>query len=543
MPSSGSSTTWLSVFEERKQAVNESFGPGYGLPGAVCSIHAFRDAIEVLDKRSKKYNASRLEAKLLYTYNPITHLCSAITRSNPDLRGMPSNDNLEALVWWTSFALIKGGWKAGADLDRLSTLVADLNKKVPLIVTDKRETLRFPNDKRVQRPLQEIYSLFLGSHMRILSNLTREDAAPVIDPTQDKRLQSYISEIASKFEAARGTHDIMVNQAADDEARQESDRLQPSLDAKRALPDLLHKHSKSNREIKVDFISTKHLGLGSFGEVDHVRESTTNASYARKHIHFDLDGDRREEVVGDEVRNEVAIMQKLRHLHIATVLFYLKEDTAFSIFMLPVADCNLNEFMKSCSAQGYPAGQTKLIYPWFGCLLDALAYAHKLEIRHQDIKPSNILIKNNQPYLTDFGLAKDFADSDNSASDNERMIGTYDYRAPEGRPRVRRGRKADVFSLGCLYSEMISVYHGRSAESYLQSRLRAGSTAFRHCLPAVKSWLMDLNSGLEKSKLSEVVIDAILCMVRRDPGERHSAEQALKYLKPQGALFCVEQYG
>lgn len=358
------------------------------------------------------------------------------------------------------------------------------------------------------------------------------------DPTQDKVLESVISKIATKFEAARGTHDLLVNQAADDEARQESDRLQPSLHEKRALPDLLHKNSKSNREIKVDFISTRVLGSGSYGDVDEVRESTTNVAYARKHIHFDDDGDRREAIVRDEVQKEVAIMQKLRHLHIAAVLFYFREDTAYSIFMLPVADRNLYEFMKLCSAEGYPAGQTKLIYPWFGCLLDALAYAHKLGIKHQDIKPSNILIKNNQPYLTDFGLAKDFADSDNSASDNEKLIGTYAYRAPEIQPKIRRGRKADVFSLGCLYSEMITVYHGRSVGSYFQARLKAGSIAFRDCLPAVESWLRDLDP--EKSKLSEVVIDEILCMVCRDPEKRDDAETALKYLRPQRALFCVE---
>ena len=107
MPSSESNATWLSVFEERKNAVNESLGPGYGLPGAVCNIQSFRDAIETLDKRRKKYKASRLGAKLLYTYNSITYLCSAIARSTADLQGLPSNDNLEALVWWTSFALIE----------------------------------------------------------------------------------------------------------------------------------------------------------------------------------------------------------------------------------------------------------------------------------------------------------------------------------------------------------------------------------------------------------------------------------------------------
>ena len=360
----------------------------------------------------------------------------------------------------------------------------------------------------------------------------------MVDPTQDKHLESHVDEIARQLEVARGTHDLMVGQAKDDEARQESDRLQPSLDAQRTRPDHFHQHSEPNPAVKVGFISTRRLGSGSFGIVEEVREWTSNASYARKVIQFDNDSDRREEVVADEVKNEVGIMQKLRHLHIATVLFYFREDSAYSIFMLPVADRNLFEFMKLCSDEGYPAGQTKLIYPWFGCLLDALAYAHKLKIEHQDIKPSNILIKNNQPYLTDFGLAKDFADFDNSASDNEKMLGTRAYRAPEVKPKSTRGRKADVFSLGCLYSEMISVYHGHSVQSYLEARFEAGSTAFRDCLPTVESWLKNLN--VEKSKLSEVVIDEILCMICSNPGQRHGADTALNYLKRERALFCVE---
>ena len=356
----------------------------------------------------------------------------------------------------------------------------------------------------------------------------------VIDPTKDAKIETYINERAGQLESARGKYDLMVNQAAEDEARQKRDREQPTLDAQRTQPDVLHPHDKSNREIHTTFVSHKALGEGSFGDVDEVRESTTGASYARKHIH--IDESRPREIVEEEVKNEVNCMQKLRHLHIAQVLFYVKEETAFSIFMLPVARRNLSEFMDLCSGEDYPAGLTKLIYPWFGCLLDALTYAHKLSIKHQDIKPSNILIYNDQPYLSDFGLAKDFADHENSGSNGRKLKGTHVYRAPKVLPLERRGRRADVFSLGCVYSEMITVCREKSIDDYRKVRLKAGSTAFRDCLPAVESWL----KRLDQTKQSELIIDEILCMICNDPDQRHTAEKALNYLKCERAFFCVE---
>ena len=107
MVSSGSSATWLSLFEEKKQTVNESLGSGYGLPGAVCSGRSFRAALEGIDKKKRIHKASRLDAKLLPTYKSITELSNAVRYSAADLQDLPPNDDLEALVWWTSFALIE----------------------------------------------------------------------------------------------------------------------------------------------------------------------------------------------------------------------------------------------------------------------------------------------------------------------------------------------------------------------------------------------------------------------------------------------------
>ena len=326
----------------------------------------------------------------------------------------------------------------------------------------------------------------------------------------------------------------MVHQAAEDEERAKTDLEQPSLDAKRHLQDFIHPNSTATREVQVRFVSVRSLGHGSYGDVDEVRELTTGASYTRKHIH--LDTDKPADVIANEVKNEFLIMQKLRHLHIATVLFYFKEEMAYSIMMLPVADYDLGKFLSLCTKEEYSPALTKQIYPWFGCLLDALAYAHKLKIKHQDIKPSNILIKNNQPYLCDFGLAKDFEELNTSNSRGHNVQGTLVYRAPEVVPNQNRGRKADVFALGCVYSEMFTVAQEKSVEEYRDARLEAGSAAFRDCLPAVEVWLRKI----ESKGLGALLVDQILSMIDKNDKKRPTAQDAVNFLKRERALFCVE---
>lgn len=343
------------------------------------------------------------------------------------------------------------------------------------------------------------------------------------DLTKDPTIEIYIKTTKRLYERARGRYDVLVTQVAEDEEREKAENEQ---------------YDSPSRKIQVRFVTKRLLGRGSFGEVDEVRELSTGASYARKHIFLDVDKSR--QTIAEEVINEVQVMQKLRHLHIATVLFYLKQGETYSIFMLPVAEYDLGRFMQKCAEEEFPAGRTKKIYPWFGCLLDALAYAHKIKIKHQDIKPSNILIKNDQPYLCDFGLAKDFADTDASKSHGAIVIGSRLYHAPEVRPRQERGRKADVFALGCVYSEMLTVCKGKWIEDYRDARLEGGSTVFRDCLKTVRNWVIGFETSQHPDRLDGLLVDVILGMIEEDHNQRLSSEQALNSLKDERALFCVE---
>jgi serine/threonine protein kinase len=341
-----------------------------------------------------------------------------------------------------------------------------------------------------------------------------------------------------KLQKERGMYDLMVQQAAEEREKEKAHQKQPMLEHMSQQPGLVdHQGADSDRTANITFVTLEDglLGRGSFGEVYKVAESSMGAEFARKCIHIDLcaSAGRRE----DDVIKEVRIMQKLRHRHITTVLFHAKKGNKFSIFMTPVADFDLKAFLINCTKDDFPASMTKQIDKWYGCLMDALAYAHNCSIKHQDIKPENILIKGNAPYLSDFGLARDFSSLEDSTSRGDKGHGNLMYRAPEVKPDGKHGRAADVFSMGCVFSEMFTVSQGKSLQQYENMR---GEKVYKWCLASVKEWMN--SPQFESGRLNDLIKDEIVDMIKESSDVRPTASDVLHHLKREAAFFCVETH-
>jgi serine/threonine protein kinase len=89
---------------------------------------------------------------------------------------------------------------------------------------------------------------------------------------------------------------------------------------------------------------------------------------------------------------------------------------------------------------------------------------HKQNIRHKDIKPSNILVHGGNILFTDFGLALDFADKTGSTTTGRVNGMTLRYCAPEVADYEPRNTSSDIWSLGVVFLEMTAVLKSRTVE-------------------------------------------------------------------------------
>jgi len=86
-------------------------------------------------------------------------------------------------------------------------------------------------------------------------------------------------------------------------------------------------------------------------------------------------------------------------------------------------------------------------------VLVGLAHAHQAGVVHRDIKPANIFIGNDGSVkIMDFGVARL---TTASVTGTGAIVGTADYMSPEQVKGARVDGRSDLFSVGCMFYEML----------------------------------------------------------------------------------------
>ena len=98
-------------------------------------------------------------------------------------------------------------------------------------------------------------------------------------------------------------------------------------------------------------------------------------------------------------------------------------------------------------------------------VLVGLAHAHQAGIVHRDIKPANIFIANDGAVkIMDFGVARL---TTASVTGTGAIVGTADYMSPEQVKGARVDGRSDLFSVGCMFYEMLAGKRPFHAENLM----------------------------------------------------------------------------
>ncbi|ORX98810.1 kinase-like domain-containing protein [Clohesyomyces aquaticus] len=235
------------------------------------------------------------------------------------------------------------------------------------------------------------------------------------------------------------------------------------------MPDNIHRTYDNQEDAPFEHLN--HLGHGSSGFVDQVqrRASKDKEIYARKCIKLPAQAksaSRRElrDAKIKKIEEEARIIRQLRNNpHIVEVVETYETTSGhrplFCIILLPLADRDLGDMITHVGQ--LPEGEEKndairTMRHWAACLVRATDYMHERRVKHKDIKPGNILVRGEEIWITDFGIAKEFLEQ-NSESIATHFEGTRTYCPPEALNNEKRGRASDMFSLGCCFLEMATV--------------------------------------------------------------------------------------
>lgn len=223
------------------------------------------------------------------------------------------------------------------------------------------------------------------------------------------------------------------------------------------------------------------LGRGGMAEVYLATEDGTGRQVALKVLQLSPDESGRAE---ERFRREALTAGRLEHPGIATVSSIHEHEGLLAIAMEYIPGRSLARILREEADRRHRGGGAEAVVgtespdidaagaaAMIASVAEALQHAHSQEVIHRDIKPSNIMIdEDGQPHVLDFGLAKDVREV--SISRQGDLAGTPAYMSPEQAmaKRVRVDHRTDIFSLGVVLYEALTLrrpFEGDSVDQVL----------------------------------------------------------------------------
>jgi hypothetical protein len=219
-------------------------------------------------------------------------------------------------------------------------------------------------------------------------------------------------------------------------------------------------------EIGKRYVLTTRIGGGGMGTVYRAFDRLSGRDVALKRVEVAIKQLRfagRDPYSTTDAENfaialaqEFKTLASLRHPYIISVLDYGFEKPELALAPIKTPDARPQPYftmelldgaqtLSEAAAGRDLIGRIALIQQ----VLEALAYLHRRGILHRDLKPGNILVKDGNVRVLDFGLAV-------SSKDESNLAGTLAYLAPELLTGGTSSEATDLYAVGTIFYEILA---------------------------------------------------------------------------------------
>ncbi|KAM5137765.1 serine/threonine-protein kinase 33 [Mantella aurantiaca] len=303
----------------------------------------------------------------------------------------------------------------------------------------------------------------------------------------------------------------MLSPAGGDASRKMASQWSRNNSAENKVP-----HTRMDDEAAIQQIYTfgKKLGEGSFGVVIEATHKEGGKKWAIKKVNREKAGSSAVKLL----EREVSILKRVNHEHV----IHLEE-----VFETPKRMYLVMELCEGGELKGilrrrkrFSETETRHV---IHSLASAIAYLHRKDIVHRDLKLENILVKSNENQsdeemmvnikVTDFGLAvqKGGVGSENML---QAKCGTPIYMAPEIINAHDYTQQCDIWSIGVIMYMLLcgDPPFVAALEDKLFGLIKKGELKFSHA-----AW----------QSVSDAAKDVLQKLLRVDPAERITANELL----------------
>ena len=252
----------------------------------------------------------------------------------------------------------------------------------------------------------------------------------------------------------------------------------------------------------------EHIARGGMATVFEALDTRLDRHVALKVMHPGLAAD---ETYVSRFRREARAAARLSHPNIVGVHDQGEDDGRIFLVMELVRGRTLRQVLDTDGALS-PRAALDIAAP----LADALAAAHHAGLIHRDVKPENVIIREDGVVkVADFGLARAVT-SETATSAHDALLGTVSYLSPEQVEQGQATARSDVYAAGLVIFEMLTgtkAFIGENPMYVAYQHVHGGVPApsSRVAVPTVLDDLVDLATS-------------------RDPMERPADGTALAHL-------------